>query len=455
MPLSFILTVSLWGLAHAGVAGFTTNRICKQHSCVNPLFPAVNDLYEMSQTSFACQKLKDMEPFLGFCRGAVNYPPAVPQPDAESPTAADQAKKMQQRALTMFAYHLSAMGMEYWDYKKPALSDDPCVQSVWRLACYTYFPKSPAGCDTEEVTEYMRPCKRSCTNYLNACQVECCDESVQCVFTNTETVQLNQNETKTITKSGYSDIEGPSLLCTGSASRCGAFGAWVVIAVASLFSGNRVIPLSMAALAVQGWDISAPTHKVGNWRGQPDYLVRYQFIPPGADATGSILNSCSKKYLAQTLQCSGRGKCKTWDTRYVDNPVTFCECSVGWADPECRTERKSQVTAFFLSLLLGPLGADQFYLGFPIAGSLKLVTLGGLGAWWLVDIIRIGSAPVYAWNYRVSADLPHWAYVIATILTAFCLGVLIATYSISRNIRAQRKATMLLRSDPHSMNNEC
>lgn len=454
MPCAVFLTFFV-GVAHAGVASaFTTNRVCMQNQCLNPVFPAVNDLYEMTQTSFVCQNLKDMEPFLGFCRGAVDYAPSVPQPDGATVSAADQAKKMQQRALTMFAYHLSGMGMEYWDYKKPGSSDNPCVQSVWRLSCYTYFPQAPLGCEKDTVTEYMRPCKRTCTNYVRACGVECCDESVECVFTDTKTVQLSQNQTTTVTTTGYSDIEGPSLLCTGSTSRCGTFGAWVIIGVASLLSGNRIIPLSMAALAVQGWDINIPTHKVGNWRGRPDYLVRYQFIPPGVDATKSILNSCSKKYLAQTLQCSGRGKCKNWEPKFADNPVTFCACDLGWADPECRTERKSQVTAFFLSLFLGPLGADQFYLGFPLAGSLKLVSLGGLGIWWLVDVVRIGSAPVYAWNYRVANDLPHWAYAITSILTAFCLGVLIAVYSVNKNIRAQRKATMLLRSDPNAGSNE-
>ena len=37
--------------------------------------------------------------------------------------------------------------------------------------------------------------------------------------------------------------------------------------------------------------------------------------------------------------------------------------------------------------------------------------LGGCGIWWVLDIIRIGSAPVYAHEYRLAADLPHWAFV--------------------------------------------
>jgi TM2 domain-containing membrane protein YozV len=38
-----------------------------------------------------------------------------------------------------------------------------------------------------------------------------------------------------------------------------------------------------------------------------------------------------------------------------------------------------------LSWLLGYLGADRFYQGQIGLGVLKLVTLGGVGIWWLID----------------------------------------------------------------------
>lgn len=50
---------------------------------------------------------------------------------------------------------------------------------------------------------------------------------------------------------------------------------------------------------------------------------------------------------------------------------------------------KSFVTALILSVLLGGLGIDRFYLGYTGLGILKLITLGGCGIWSLIDLILI------------------------------------------------------------------
>jgi len=47
--------------------------------------------------------------------------------------------------------------------------------------------------------------------------------------------------------------------------------------------------------------------------------------------------------------------------------------------------------ALLLSLLLGFLGFDRLYLGHCLWGLLKLLTLGGLGIWWIIDLALLIS----------------------------------------------------------------
>ena len=50
---------------------------------------------------------------------------------------------------------------------------------------------------------------------------------------------------------------------------------------------------------------------------------------------------------------------------------------------------RSLRTAWLLALFLGFTGADRFYLRRPLTGTLKLLTLGGAGLWWLIDLFRV------------------------------------------------------------------
>jgi hypothetical protein len=52
---------------------------------------------------------------------------------------------------------------------------------------------------------------------------------------------------------------------------------------------------------------------------------------------------------------------------------------------------KSRGVAFALAILLGVFGAHRFYAGKIGTGVLQACTLGGLGVWYLYDVILVAS----------------------------------------------------------------
>lgn len=53
------------------------------------------------------------------------------------------------------------------------------------------------------------------------------------------------------------------------------------------------------------------------------------------------------------------------------------------------------VVVLVMSVVFGSLGVDRFIMGKVGTGLLKLFTFGGLGVWWLVDMILIATKHNY------------------------------------------------------------
>ncbi|SDL78799.1 TM2 domain-containing protein [Arthrobacter sp. ov407] len=113
---------------------------------------------------------------------------------------------------------------------------------------------------------------------------------------------------------------------------------------------------------------------------------------------------------------------------------------------KAQQSNKSFLVTWLLSLLVGVLGVDRFYLGKIGTGILKLVTFGGLGIWALIDLIL-----VLANKTRDKQGLPLEGYdkhkKIALIVTAAFLLVSIII-NASRAGAASTSATAPVTSTP-------
>lgn len=119
--------------------------------------------------------------------------------------------------------------------------------------------------------------------------------------------------------------------------------------------------------------------------------------------------------------------------------------------PEVSTlPQKDFMTTAMLSLFLGMLGIDRFYLGKIGTGILKLVTFGGFGIWYLIDLIMILAGSMKSKNGETLKGRDKnikLALIIVGIWLFICILIILASPKDSTNTSTVQQSNTTKTSD--------
>ncbi|MBO6272096.1 TM2 domain-containing protein [bacterium] len=73
----------------------------------------------------------------------------------------------------------------------------------------------------------------------------------------------------------------------------------------------------------------------------------------------------------------------------IDNDAVVCVHCGCQIKPLLSIKEKNWLVTLILCLCFGGIGAHRFYTGYIGLGILQIITFGGFGIWWLIDLIMI------------------------------------------------------------------
>lgn len=94
-----------------------------------------------------------------------------------------------------------------------------------------------------------------------------------------------------------------------------------------------------------------------------------------------------------SVSCKFDGDCNNGSCRLFTATDGYCVCNNNYTSRKdlCDYHQVSKLEAFLLSFFTGFFGVDWFVLAkghasYIVAGVFKILTVGGLGVWWLVSL---------------------------------------------------------------------
>jgi TM2 domain-containing membrane protein YozV len=89
---------------------------------------------------------------------------------------------------------------------------------------------------------------------------------------------------------------------------------------------------------------------------------------------------------------------------------------------------KNFVRAILLCWILGIFGIHRFYKGYKRIGFIQLITLGGFGIWWLIDLV---SMCFNSYKDKYGTELEEYNGYLASLILSGTVILMLSVFILS------------------------